>query len=431
MPRSPGGACRRQRRRPGAAGARPRRLRARCTPSVRRCTSRSPTRSSRRWRARARSPRVDAAALTLRELPAGARLLWATAGSGEYPVLIGDGLLSCDGLRLLAAVADRPAGSRAFCVTDENVARALRRRSSASSPLTVDDRARRAAARRSRGAERVWTALAGAGMTRADHLVALGGGVVGDLAGLLRRDLPARRAGRAGADHARRAGRLGLRRQDRRRPARGEELRRRLPPAGRRARRPGALAHAARRRAGGRLRRGAQDRADRRRRRCGSGCRRRRAGRRDDLRLRAHASSRSSPPTSATAAAARCSTSATPSATRSRPPPATPATATARRSASACSRRCGCPARHELREQVRELLAGARAAGAARRTPTSTRCSTAIRRDKKRIGADVPFVLVDAPGDGPPRALRSAGGELRAAVDGAAPMSRPAQPRSR
>ena len=32
-------------------------------------------------------------------------------------------------------------------------------------------------------ADRVWTALAGAGMTRADHVLALGGGVVGDLAG--------------------------------------------------------------------------------------------------------------------------------------------------------------------------------------------------------------------------------------------------------
>jgi shikimate kinase/3-dehydroquinate synthase len=32
-------------------------------------------------------------------------------------------------------------------------------------------------------AQRVWTALAAEGMTRADHLVALGGGVVGDLAG--------------------------------------------------------------------------------------------------------------------------------------------------------------------------------------------------------------------------------------------------------
>ena len=50
---------------------------------------------------------------------------------------------------------------------------------------------------------------------------------------LLRPPLPARRPGRAGADHAGRPGRLRLRRQDRRRPARGQELRRRLPPAGR------------------------------------------------------------------------------------------------------------------------------------------------------------------------------------------------------
>src|SRR5207244_2058459 len=33
------------------------------------------------------------------------------------------------------------------------------------------------------GAEQVWRALPAAGATRADHLVALGGGVVGDLAG--------------------------------------------------------------------------------------------------------------------------------------------------------------------------------------------------------------------------------------------------------
>ena len=66
--------------------------------------------------------------------------------------------------------------------------------------------------------------------------------------GLLRGGLPARRAGRAGADHARRPGRLRLRRQDRRRPARGQELRRRLPPAGGRARRPGARSPRCRRR---------------------------------------------------------------------------------------------------------------------------------------------------------------------------------------
>ena len=43
---------------------------------------------------------------------------------------------------------------------------------------------------------------------------------------LLRRRLPARDAPRSGADHAGGAGRLRLRRQDRRRPARGQELRR-------------------------------------------------------------------------------------------------------------------------------------------------------------------------------------------------------------
>ena len=43
------------------------------------------------------------------------------------------------------------------------------------------DRARRE--RRSRAAEAVWRAAAAAGITRADHFVALGGGVVGDLAG--------------------------------------------------------------------------------------------------------------------------------------------------------------------------------------------------------------------------------------------------------
>ena len=56
---------------------------------------------------------------------------------------------------------------------------------------------------------------------------------------LRRRDLAARRAGGAGADHPARHGRRRGRRQDRHQHRRGQEPGRRLPPAGRRARRPG------------------------------------------------------------------------------------------------------------------------------------------------------------------------------------------------
>ena len=71
--------------------------------------------------------------------------------------------------------------SRRFCVTDEHVG-----------PLWLDSAGELdgtiviAAGERSKsleGAQQVWGELARAGMTRADHLVALGGGVVGDLAG--------------------------------------------------------------------------------------------------------------------------------------------------------------------------------------------------------------------------------------------------------
>ena len=108
-------------------------------------------------------------------------------------------------------------------------------------------------------AERVLRELAQQGMTRDDHLVALGGGVVGDLGGLLRGHLPARGGGGAGTDDARGAGGLRLRRQDRRRPPRGQELRRRIPPAERRARRHGHARDAPAGGAGGRLRRGRED----------------------------------------------------------------------------------------------------------------------------------------------------------------------------
>ena len=110
-----------------------------------------------------------------------ARLLWASSASGEYPALIGEGLLVEHGPELLGGWPRDWAGSRAFCVTDGNVAGHFGA-AVGETALTIDiapgERSKTLAS-----AERVWTALAGAGMTRADHLVALGGGVVGDLAG--------------------------------------------------------------------------------------------------------------------------------------------------------------------------------------------------------------------------------------------------------
>ncbi|MGH2854110.1 MAG: bifunctional shikimate kinase/3-dehydroquinate synthase [Solirubrobacteraceae bacterium] len=110
------------------------------------------------------------------------RLLWAAAASGEYPVLVGRGLLQRVGdiqahpLWPLNRVASRP-----FCVTDDTVGGLYARRLGALAALIAI--APGESHKTLASAERVWRELAHAGMTRADHLVALGGGVVGDLAG--------------------------------------------------------------------------------------------------------------------------------------------------------------------------------------------------------------------------------------------------------
>jgi shikimate kinase/3-dehydroquinate synthase len=111
----------------------------------------------------------------------GPRLLWAAAASGEYPVLVGRGLLAGDAPGEVWQLGAAAPGSRAFCVTDETVAALyappLR---AARAPIAI---APGEANKTLASAERVWRELAAAGMTRADRLVALGGGVVGDLAG--------------------------------------------------------------------------------------------------------------------------------------------------------------------------------------------------------------------------------------------------------
>ena len=127
---------------------------------------------------------ADAAMLSADEVPqalpalralAGARpgrLAWALSASGSYPVWVGAGML---------ARAPWPADGRRFLMTDTDVA-----------PLYADTVGPLAGtveiepgegAKTLAGAERALRELADAGMTRSDHVVALGGGVVGDLAG--------------------------------------------------------------------------------------------------------------------------------------------------------------------------------------------------------------------------------------------------------
>jgi len=107
--------------------------------------------------------------------PDSTKLLWARAASGEYPVWMGRGLLGRVPLR------PGDAAGRAFCVSDETVAElyagALGDLSGLVEIPPGEEHKTLATA------ERVWRALAGQGVTRADHLVALGGGVVGDLVG--------------------------------------------------------------------------------------------------------------------------------------------------------------------------------------------------------------------------------------------------------
>ncbi len=111
--------------------------------------------------------------------PAGTSLLWARSASGEYPVFLGGGLSSGEGLDALWPLPR--SSSRAFCVSDENVwALYGERLEGLAGTVTIPaGESHKTLA----SAEQVWQQLATLGMTRADHLVALGGGVVGDLAG--------------------------------------------------------------------------------------------------------------------------------------------------------------------------------------------------------------------------------------------------------
>ncbi len=106
----------------------------------------------------------------LESAPAGTRLVWASAASGEYPVFLGPGLIR--------AGFFHPPGGRRIVVTDEHVARAQ--------PFDGDERIVAMPGEEHKSihaAEFVLRGLAQAGAERGDIVVAVGGGVVGDLAG--------------------------------------------------------------------------------------------------------------------------------------------------------------------------------------------------------------------------------------------------------
>jgi shikimate kinase/3-dehydroquinate synthase len=106
----------------------------------------------------------------LAEAPPGTRLVWASARSGDYPVFAGRGLIASGFLY--------PSDGRRFVVTDENVAGTHRVPGDAVAAIHAGE-----AAKNLVSAEWVLRRMAVAGVGHDDLVVAVGGGVVGDLAG--------------------------------------------------------------------------------------------------------------------------------------------------------------------------------------------------------------------------------------------------------
>jgi 3-dehydroquinate synthase len=109
---------------------------------------------------------------TLARAPAGTKLLWAVATSGSYPVHVGEGLIGS---------GFWPVPGRRFVITDDSVGELYGARLTevqAELRIPAGEEHKTLAS-----VERLLRGLATAGMDHDDHVVALGGGVVGDVAG--------------------------------------------------------------------------------------------------------------------------------------------------------------------------------------------------------------------------------------------------------
>ena len=107
--------------------------------------------------------------------PAGTRLIWARAASGDYPIFVGRGLLRSGFFH--------PRDRRRFAVTDAGVAAAQGEALAALEAGGAATIGQGEAAKTLAAAEAVLREMARGGVDRGDLVVALGGGVVGDVAG--------------------------------------------------------------------------------------------------------------------------------------------------------------------------------------------------------------------------------------------------------
>jgi len=108
----------------------------------------------------------------LAELSRRTRMLWAASPSGEYPVFVGSDLLG---------TVPWPLAGERCCVTDSTVGALYAERLAPLAGMVEVPPGE--STKTMAEAERVLREMARLGVTREGHLVALGGGVVGDLAG--------------------------------------------------------------------------------------------------------------------------------------------------------------------------------------------------------------------------------------------------------